>query len=237
MTETSRRAMLVGTLAAAGALAGCSAGEKEPATPVARSRPAGPAEPPVADGKDALARLLVGNRRHAAGKPGLLGEDAARRTAVAKGQRPFATVLGCVDSRVPPETVFDRGLGDLIVVRSAGEVLDTAVLGSVEFGVAELRTPLLVVLGHERCGAVQAALKGDEATGSMGYLAEQLRPAVADARRSSGDPVANTVLANVRRVVARLRRSPVIGPATADGSLLLTGAVYDLDSGLVTLVR
>jgi carbonic anhydrase len=232
----SRRSILAGTLVASAALAGCGPDEKQ-ATPVVQSRPRGPAEPPVADGKDALARLLVGNRRHAAGRPGLLGEDAARRTAVATGQRPFATVLSCVDSRVPPELVFDRGLGDLVVIRSAGEVLDAAVLGSVEFGVAELHTPLLMVLGHERCGAVQAALKGGAAEGSLGYLVEQLQPAVAEGRRSPGDPVANVVAANVRRVVARLRRSPLIGPAAADGSLLLTGGVYDLDSGLVTLLR
>lgn len=232
----SRRSMLTGALAATAVLAGCGA-DPEQATPVADSRPRGPAEPPVADGKDALARLLVGNRRHAAGRPALLGEDAARRAEVSKAQRPFATVLSCVDSRVPPEIVFDRGLGDLVVIRSAGEVLDTAVLGSVEFGVAELHTPLLMVLGHERCGAVQAALKGGPAEGSLGYLLAQLRPAVADGRRAAGDPVANTVAANVRRVVARLRRSPLIGPAAADGSLLVTGAVYDLDSGLVTPLR
>lgn len=231
----SRRSILTGALAA-GVLTGCSP-EQSPAAPTVRSRRPGAAEPPVADGKDALARLLVGNRRHTAGKPGLLGENAARRAEVAKSQRPFATVLGCVDSRVPPETVFDRGLGDLVVIRSAGEVLDAAVLGSVEFGVTELRTPLLMVLGHERCGAVTAALEGGTAPGSQRYLMEQLRPAVTDSKRLPGDPVANAVTANVRRVVARLRRSPLIGPASADGSLLLTGAVYDLDSGLVTLVR
>jgi carbonic anhydrase len=195
-------------------------------------------EPPVADGNEALRRLLAGNRRYASGGPWQLNETVARRREVADGQQPFATVLTCVDSRVPPELLFDRGLGDLVVVRSAGTVLDHSVLGSVEFGVAELRTPLLLVLGHERCGAVDAAIRDDGgAHGSIRYLVDRLRPVVDEARGRPGDLLDNAVVANVRATVAALRRSPVLADAVRHRSVRITGARYDLDTGLVTLVR
>ena len=108
--------------------------------------------------KQALQRLLEGNRRYVANQP-ILDESPRRRSEVAQGQKPVAIIFGCVDSRVPPELIFDQGLGDLFVIRTAGEVLDQAVLGSLEFGVEELHIPLLVVLGHERCGAVKAAIE------------------------------------------------------------------------------
>lgn len=197
-------------------------------------------EPPVANGKEALQRLVEGNRRFAENHAQHLDEGAERRIAVSKAQHPFATVLGCVDSRVPIELVFDRGLGDLVVVRSAGEALDHSVTGSLEFGVAELGTPLLMVLGHQRCGALDATIKAldakhAEAEGEIGYLVEALAPAVRQVAGKPGDRLANAVQANVALTLAQLRKSPVLGPLEKSGKVKLVGAYYDLDTGKVAI--
>ncbi|MGW1346950.1 carbonic anhydrase [Kribbella sp. NPDC002412] len=200
-----------------------------------------PSAPPVADGNQALKRLQEGNARFVADREENLDEGIARRVAVSKGQTPFATVLGCVDSRVPIELVFDQGLGDLVVVRSAGEALDHSVTGSLEFGVAELHTPLLMVLGHQRCGALTATMKALDAgqrtaeAGEMDYLVDTLAPAVRQVAGKPGDRLTNAIHANVGLVLAKLRQSPVIGPLEKSGKLKLVGAYYDLDTGKVTL--
>lgn len=129
-----------------------------PPTPGGASTPGGATVPVVVDGNQALARLMAGNARFVAAQDEDLDEGLARRVAVSRAQHPFATILGCVDSRVPIELVFDQGLGDLVVVRAAGEALDRSATGSLEFGVAELHTPLLMVLGHQRCGALDATI-------------------------------------------------------------------------------
>ncbi|MGW6199443.1 carbonic anhydrase [Kribbella sp. NPDC055110] len=193
----------------------------------------------VADGKQAVERLLAGNARFVAAQEQDLDEGIARRIAVSKGQHPFATVLGCVDSRVPIELVFDQGLGDLVVVRSAGGALDQSVIGSLEFGIAELHTPLLVVLGHQRCGALDATIKAlDKPTkhpGKLGYLVDTLAPAVRQVSSKPGDRLTNAVHANITHVLTQLRQSPVVAPLEKSGKLQLTGAYYELDTGKVTL--
>ncbi|WP_241998589.1 carbonic anhydrase [Kribbella sp. VKM Ac-2569] len=193
----------------------------------------------VADGNQALERLRAGNVRFVAAQEQDLDEGIARRIAVSKGQHPFATILGCVDSRVPIELVFDQGLGDLVVVRSAGGALDQSVIGSLEFGVAELHTPLLLVLGHQRCGALDATIKAlDKPTahpGKLGYLVDTLAPAVRQISGKPGDRLTNAVHANVTHVLAELRQSPVIAPLEKSGTLHLAGAYYELDTGKVTL--
>ncbi|MEU4606333.1 carbonic anhydrase [Kribbella sp. NPDC023972] len=200
-----------------------------------------PSPPPVADGNQALQRLLAGNARFVADRDENLDEGIARRVAVSKGQEPFATVIGCVDSRVPIELVFDQGLGDLVVVRSAGEALDHSVIGSLEFGVAELHTPLLMVLGHQRCGALTATIKALDAgqrtaeAGELGYLVETLAPAVRQVAGKPGDRLTNAIHANVDLTLAKLRQSPVIGPLEKAGKLKLVGAYYELDTGKVIL--
>ncbi len=141
-----------------------------------------PFEMPVETPEEAITRLLEGNARFVRGKSTAINESAARRTKIAQRERPFATIFSCVDSRVPPELVFDRGLGDLFVIRTAGNVVDSAVMGSLEYGAYELEIPLLLVLGHKGCGAVKATMdaikSGGKAAGSMGYLVEAIRPAV-----------------------------------------------------------
>jgi carbonic anhydrase len=198
-----------------------------------------PSPPPVADGNQALQRLLDGNARFVADRGEDLDEGNARRVAVSKGQYPFATVIGCVDSRVPIELVFDQGLGDLVVVRSAGGALDHSVIGSLEFGVAELHTPLLMVLGHQRCGALDATIKAVESGrrtaehGEIGFLVDTLAPAVRRVAGKPGDRLTNAIHANVDLTLTKLRQSPVIGPLEKAGKVKLVGAYYELDTGKV----
>ena len=141
-----------------------------------------PFEMPVETPEEAITRLLEGNARFVRGKSTTINESAQRRSKIAQRQRPFATIFSCVDSRVPPELVFDRGLGDLFVIRTAGNVVDSAVMGSLEYGAYELEIPLLLVLGHKGCGAVKATMEtiksGGKAEGSIAYLVEAIRPAV-----------------------------------------------------------
>ncbi len=141
-----------------------------------------PFEMPVETPEEAITRLLEGNARFVRGKSTTINESADRRVKLAERQRPFATIFSCVDSRVPPELVFDRGLGDLFVIRTAGNVVDSAVMGSLEYGAYELEIPLLLVLGHKKCGAVKATMEtiasGGKAEGSIAYLVEAIRPAV-----------------------------------------------------------
>jgi carbonic anhydrase len=188
---------------------------------------------------EALQCMLEGNRRYVAHQPAL-DASPVRRMEVAAGQKPLAMVLGCVDSRVPPELIFDQGLGDLFVVRTAGEVLDRAALASLEFGVAELGIPLLVVLGHRRCGAIKAAidvLAGEgEAEADVAYLVEALAPAVEAGRHHDGDLWDEAGRAQVAQQVARLSRAPILAEGVAKGELRVVGAWYDLGSGAVEVL-
>ncbi|MET9273371.1 carbonic anhydrase [Kribbella sp. NPDC003557] len=248
MNVLSRRHVLtvagaiLGAALGAAALAGCAdatGDQSGAASPDAGTQP--PTGALVADGKQALARLKAGNARFVAAQDQKLDEGIARRIAVSKGQQPFATVLGCVDSRVPIELVFDQGLGDLVVVRSAGGALDHSVIGSLEFGVAELHTPLLLVLGHQRCGAVTAAMNAVDSAhrtsdyGDIDYVIGALTPAVHQARGKPGDRLTNAIRTNVDLTLAKLRRSPVIAPLEKAGRLTLAGAYYELDTGKVIL--
>ncbi|GAB3923356.1 carbonic anhydrase [Kribbella albertanoniae] len=254
MSTTSSRRRFLTTALTTGLTVGTGtavltacAGASPSSTPVASADsapPSGsvpPSADPVLNGEQALARLVEGNARFVADREERLDEGVARRVAVSKGQHPFATVLGCVDSRVPIELVFDQGLGDLVVVRSAGEALDHSVTGSLEFGVAELHTPLLVVLGHQRCGALDATIKALDThqrtaeAGQIGYLVEALTPAVRQVAGKPGDRLTNAIHANINLVLAELRRSPVIAPLEKSGKLKLVGAYYELDTGQVHL--
>ncbi len=188
---------------------------------------------------EALQILKEGNQRYVANKTIDPNQSEARRVEVAQGQNPFATILGCVDSRVPPEIVFDRGLGDLFVIRTAGQVIDQAVLGSIEFGAFELGIPLIFVLGHEKCGAVNATIEALEqnaqADGSIGVLVEGIQPAVESVRSQPGDLLDNAVNANVELGVARLKESPILAELLEQGKLKIVGGRYDLDTGAVEI--
>ena len=197
-------------------------------------------EAPVANADEALQRLLEGNQRYTANKSTDVNESKSRRVELAQGQNPFATIFSCVDSRVPPELVFDRGLGDLFVIRTAGQVIDNAVLGSLQYGVAELKIPLLMVLGHEKCGAVKATVEAVEnnatAEAEINWLVNGIRPAVEEAKAQPGDLLDNAVKANVLLTVEHLKGSSILSEALEKGELKIVGARYDLDTGVVEVI-
>ena len=182
----------------------------------------------------ALAELKAGNAHHVAHHYKHPHESAGRRSELTSGQHPHAQILSCADSRVPPEIVFDQGLGDLFVVRVAGNVASDVELASLEYGADHLHIPLLVVLGHQHCGAVTAAVEGGQTEGHLNKLIELLNPAVQKSRSLPGDPVENAVKTNVEMVVAQLRTStPVLAKLEAEGKLKIVGAIYSLDTGKV----
>lgn len=190
----------------------------------------------------ALQELLDGNRRYVAARLAHPHQTVERRQSLAGHQSPFAIILGCSDSRVPPEVIFDQGLGDLFVVRVAGNVLDAAVTASLEYAADHLETPLLVVLGHTGCGAVHATLQAlaaeESGAGSPGFLANAIRPAVAAARVRGGDLMDGTVRANVEQVAGQLAgMEPVLSARVRAGQLRVAGMLYDLHSGRVELLE
>jgi carbonic anhydrase len=187
---------------------------------------------------EALARLKAGNERFVTGQLIHPNAGAERRAEVAKGQKPYAIVVGCSDSRVGPEVVFDQGLGDLFVVRTAGNVVDDVALGSIEYAVAHFGVPVIFVLGHTRCGAVSAAVAGGEAPGHVGSIVEKIKPAVEETKGKEGDPVDNAVRANVRNVVNQLRNAgPILSALVKSGKLRVVGGCYDLETGKVGMVE
>jgi len=200
-----------------------------------------PVEESVKSPEEALARLLAGNLRYAEDHTLSINESSQRRVEVAQGQHPFATIFSCVDSRVPPELVFDRGLGDLFVIRTAGHVIDHAVLGSLEFGAAELKIPLIMVLGHAKCGAVNATLEAvenhTEAPNDIAYLVDHIAPAIELAAEREGDPLSNCIKANVELTVKELQQSSILADAIAQGQLMIVGAQYNLETGMVELIE
>jgi carbonic anhydrase len=195
----------------------------------------------MGDGEEVLLRLMNGNKLYVAGKPRHPRQTLERRVEVANGQKPFAAILGCSDSRVPPEILFDQGLGDLFVIRVAGNVVDDAVQGSIEYAVEELAVPLIMVLGHERCGAVKAAVdvveKGGQLPGQIETIINEIKPAVEKAKEEPGNLLDNAIDANVSMVVDKLKVSkPIIAKFVEEGKLKVVGANYGLKSGIVRII-
>jgi carbonic anhydrase len=193
--------------------------------------------PQTAD--EALARLRAGNLRFTRGEarfPTLQKEVLAD---LAKGQQPYVTILGCSDSRVPPELVFDAGFGELFVIRVAGNVLGPSILGTLQYAARHLHTPLFVVMGHEGCGAVKAAiaarLDGARHAGRIEMLLEQIDPALddLDLQAPPAELLSAAVEANVRQTVRDLLETPEAKARMAAGGMKLVGAVYELDTGRV----
>lgn len=214
--------------AATAAVVGSALGWPAAAAAETRSEPG---EPPVTPDR-AWTRLREGNARFAEGRAQGPRRDGARRDAVADVQKPFAALLGCADSRVPIELVFDQGIGDLFVVRVAGNIVTPEELASLEFGTVVLGAQLIVVLGHSGCGALQAALAARSVPGQIGALYQYLRPAV-----EAGGTLEEAVRANVR-IQAELAAtaSPAIAERVRAGTVRVVGAVYDLASGRVVEV-
>ena len=187
--------------------------------------------------KQAQQRLSEGNTRFVTGEVERPHQTEERRSDLSSGQDPFAIVLGCADSRVPPEVVFDQGLGDLFTVRVAGHVVDDVVLESLMYSVETLGTPLVVVLGHTSCGAVGAAVSQVESGGPLeGALVSAIAPAVKAVQGESGDLTNRAVKRHVQNTVAQLSEHSGVTTRLNDGSLEVVGAVYDLKTGEVSFL-
>ena len=195
-----------------------------------------PPPAPISNAEDALAELVAGNKRFVSGRPEHGHRVSAAATA-SGSQQPHAVVIGCIDSRVPLEAIFDQTFGNICVVRSGAHVMDRAVAGSVEFAVAKLGVPLIMVLGHKRCGAVLATVEalqaGARPDGDIGYLVDEIAPAVEQA--GVHNPEAAMRL-HVQRTVARMSDISVVADAVTEGRAAIVGAVYDLDTGWVDLL-
>lgn len=194
-------------------------------------------KPPSVDPQAALKRLMEGNQRFVDGKRLNPHQSRLRLQETAFAQYPFAAVLGCADSRVPAEIVFDQGLGDLFVVRIAGNVASQEAIGSLEFGTAVLGAQLIIVLGHARCGAVKAAIKDEPLPGRISAFVEEIKPAVEIARSKSGDLEDNAIISNVQYQARRLAESSaILSKLTREGKLKIVAGRYDLAIGKITLV-
>ncbi len=205
-----------------------------------RSARAAEGAPTALSPGQALAALKSGNRRYLS-HPELCSSDLAnRRSAVAAHQAPWATIISCADSRVPPELIFGgHGVGELFVARNAGNLVDTATLGTVEYGAAVLGSPLIVVLAHTSCGAVKAACdvvtKNATYPGAIGPMIEPIVPAAIKVRHEGGDFVNDAAKESARRTAARLTAtSTLLSDLTAKGKLKIVAAIYDLGTGVVT---
>jgi carbonic anhydrase len=180
---------------------------------------------------NALAKLKEGNLRFATSEVSQSKPTAARRAETAQAQHPFAIIVGCADSRTAPELVFDQNLGDLFVIRTAGNLVDDHALGSIEYAVAHAGARLIVVLGHTRCGAVTAALESDHAPGHIQSLVRDIQPAVKAAKGKPGDALAAAITENARQVAAQIKAKAALGDLAKE--VRIVSAIYDLDTGKI----
>jgi carbonic anhydrase len=196
--------------------------------------------PGAKDPAGVLRMMVEGNKRFAAGTPQTPRRQPSDFLPLAEGQNPLAAVVSCADSRVTPELLFDLGIGELFVIRLAGNLITgtgAAIEGSLEYAVAELGIRLVMVLGHSGCGAMKAAIKhaddDDPLPGALGDLVDLITPAVNTARKMKGDLLDNVIRANVVRGVRRLRTLPTFSDAAKDSKVMVVGGIYDLSTGLV----
>ncbi|MCC5617671.1 carbonic anhydrase [Nostoc sp. CHAB 5836] len=186
--------------------------------------------------EEALQKLIEGNQRFVDHQPQYPDQSALRLQEVAQVQHPFATVLTCADSRLPTEIVFDQGIGDIFDVRIAGNIATREAIGSIEYAVVLLGSPLLMVMGHERCGAVTAAVKNELLPGDISTFVRAIKPAVKKVKGLPGDAVENAVVANVQYQIERLKHSKLLTKQVRSGKLKIVGGRYDLDTGKVSII-
>ncbi|MEV4236636.1 carbonic anhydrase [Nocardia sp. NPDC050408] len=233
MGVLDRRTVLVGTLTATTALmAGCGRDQSSDQVPTTQS--------PPQTAKAAFDRLMTGNRRWIDGNLDHPDRDPDRRELLARDQQPYGVVLACIDSRVPPELVFDTGLGDLFVMRTGGLAVGPVVTGSVEYGPMTSGSPLIMVLGHQRCGAVAAAYKalqeGTSLPGNLQSIVEALRPAYERMDSPGTDPVETMSRIQIELTAQDLRRNNDLAPMVERGAVSVVGAYYNLDTGRVEVL-
>lgn len=184
--------------------------------------------------REGVERLMDGNKRYVSDRLEHPNRTQESRAAVAEGQEPFAVILGCADSRVAPEILFDQGIGDLFVVRVAGNVAGNLELESIQYAIDHLGSSVVMVLGHEHCGAVSAVVQGQ--TGDIPAIAKLIQPAVKTAKKESGNLIENAIDANVQRVVEKLRQTKFLKPLIKQGKVTVIGGVYHLETGKVELI-
>jgi carbonic anhydrase len=193
-------------------------------------------------GQEALQKLMDGNKRFVSGSLAQKDLSAKKREELAKGQKPFATVLTCSDSRVPPEILFDQGLGDIFIVRVAGNIVDPIALGSIEYAAEHLNAPLLIILGHSKCGAVKATLESKgKPEGNIGAIVKKIMPAVDTAKKKGGtqDEILETAIKeNVKNVYADvMKNSKIIPHLVEEGKLTIVAGKYDITTGKVETIE
>ena len=187
---------------------------------------------------ESIQRLKAGNQRYVRGESLHPHTTAEQRQALVEVQTPFAAILGCADSRSVPELAFDTGIGELFVVRVAGNVANPENSGSLEYAVGHLGVRLIVVLGHQGCGAVTAVLEGYDGPGHIHSIIEAIQPAVEEAKALDGDPLENAIHCNAKRVAQLvIRQNPVLSQAVQNGKLCVVPAYYQLDSGQVDFLE
>ena len=191
-------------------------------------------------GDESLLKLLEGNKRFISGQLTTKDCSTEKRQELTNGQHPFATVLSCSDSRVAPEVIFDEGLGDVFIVRVAGNVVEPTTLGSIEYGAEHLHTPLLVILGHESCGAVKATLEAKgKPEGNIGAIIKKIMPAVNTAKKAKKGPDETLNLAvqeNIKNTYKDIMKSKVVKELVHEGKLKVVAAEYYLGTGKVELI-
>lgn len=193
------------------------------------------AQPAVAQNNitpdEALNQLLEGNRRFIDNKRKSPNQTMTRVQEVAQGQAPFAAILSCADSRVPAEIIFDQGFGDLFVVRNAGNVATSEEIGSLEFGTLVLGAKVLMVIGHQNCGAVKATIAGNAVPGQISSILDAIKPAI-----KPNQTLEESIISNVKFVISRLQASPVISQLVKEGKLKIVGSYYNLETGMIKVV-
>lgn len=248
MDLTRRSLFSVAGVATASVLTGCGSALRTAApTTVTVTVPADMSvttersRPDINDPATALAKLRKGNQRFVDAVMLHPDQNAAARQRLSAAQQPFAVVLSCSDSRLPPEVIFDQGLGDLFVVRVAGNIVDRDGMGSIEYAVDHLETPLVIVLGHQNCGAVSATLEAlrppyTRPHGDVAALVDAITPAVGVAMKRPGDLLDNSIRANAEQSRDQIMRSPELKAFLDSGALQVVAAYYSLDTGLVTVI-
>lgn len=198
---------------------------------------------PAYSAEEALARLKEGNARFIAGKARFQTVQKDVLADLVKGQQPYATILGCSDSRVPPELVFDAGFGELFVIRVAGNVLGPSILGTLQYAAAHLKTPLFIVMGHAQCGAVEAAISsrfhGAGYKSRIELLLENILPALdgLDGNQPTESLLKSAIEANVRHTIRQLMNTPEAQTRMSGSHMMLVGAIYDIESGQVRFLE
>lgn len=187
--------------------------------------------------EDALEKLIAGNKRFSEGKSTHKKWEEEARQNKSVSQAPFAIILGCSDSRTPPEILFDQGLGDLFVVRVAGNVVGDIELASIEYGVAHLHSTLIVVLGHQGCGAVTAALQGPSAQSDLHEIYPLIESAITECKQAGTEELVDVIKCNVRHSMQTLKSASALVPFLDKKKLKIVGGYYDFQTGKVTLVR